>query len=286
MKNSLSHCLSLSECVYSPNQKKSNMNCSRQSRITGPMPQGSRHHRVFIGNIPYNATEEQLIDICEIAGPVVSFRLVLDRETGKPKGYGFCEYLDEETALSARRNLQGHWINGRQLRIDFAEKDKSREVQDHPAASNLGNIDPSTQYLAKMSREQLNEIITEMNALVAQNHPLAQQLLQRCPHLPQALSQAQTRLDMVAPQMMQVSSSSSVTKRALETTSEGSEEMNHRSKRQKLEQHSEKQTTQFLAEVESALLQQVMSLTPERISSLPLEEQQQVLHLQAQMLVN
>jgi len=191
-----------------------------------------------------------------------------------------------QVGTRARRNLQGHWINGRQLRIDFAEKDKNREVQDHPAASNLGNIDPSTQYLAKMSREQLNEIITEMNALVAQNHPSAQQLLQRCPHLPQALSQAQTRLDMVPPQMMQVSSSSPVTKRALETTSEGSEEMNHRSKRRKLEQHSEKQTTQFLAEVESALLQQVMSLTPERISSLPLEEQQQVLHLQAQMLVN
>lgn len=52
------------------------------------------------------------------------FRLVVDRETGKPKGYGFCEYKDEETALSARRNLQGYEINGRQLRVDFAENDK------------------------------------------------------------------------------------------------------------------------------------------------------------------
>lgn len=52
------------------------------------------------------------------------FRLVLDRETGKPKGYGFCEYKDEETALSARRNLHGYEINGRQLRVDFAENDK------------------------------------------------------------------------------------------------------------------------------------------------------------------
>lgn len=51
-------------------------------------------------------------------------RLVVDRETGKPKGYGFCEYKDEETALSARRNLQGYEINGRQLRVDFAENDK------------------------------------------------------------------------------------------------------------------------------------------------------------------
>ena len=50
--------------------------------------------------------------------------LVLDRDTGKPKGFGFCEYRDEETALSARRNLQGYEINGRQLRVDFAENEK------------------------------------------------------------------------------------------------------------------------------------------------------------------
>lgn len=54
-------------------------------------------------------------------------RLVIDRETGKPKGYGFCEYKDEETALSARRNLQGYEINGRQLRVDFAENDKNMD---------------------------------------------------------------------------------------------------------------------------------------------------------------
>ncbi|XP_002972911.2 cleavage stimulating factor 64 [Selaginella moellendorffii] len=86
---------------------------------------GSSQHRcVFVGNIPYDATEEQLIQICEEVGPVVSFRLVTDRETGKPKGYGFCEFRDEETALSARRNLSGYDLNGRQLRVDFAENEK------------------------------------------------------------------------------------------------------------------------------------------------------------------
>lgn len=91
------------------------------------MASSQQHRCVFVGNIPYDATEEQLVQICEEVGPVVSFRLVIDRETGKPKGYGFCEYKDEETALSARRNLQGYEINGRQLRVDFAENDKGSD---------------------------------------------------------------------------------------------------------------------------------------------------------------
>lgn len=53
-------------------------------------------------------------------------RLVFDRETGKPKGYGFCEYRDQETALSAMRNLNGYEIGGRNLRVDNACTEKSR----------------------------------------------------------------------------------------------------------------------------------------------------------------
>ena len=41
---------------------------------------------VFVGNIPYEATEEKLKDIFAEVGPVVSFKLVFDRETGKPMG--------------------------------------------------------------------------------------------------------------------------------------------------------------------------------------------------------
>lgn len=57
---------------------------------------------------------------------ILSFRLVFDRETGKPKGYGFCEYRDQETALSAMRNLNGYEIGGRNLRVDNACTEKSR----------------------------------------------------------------------------------------------------------------------------------------------------------------
>ncbi|KAG6393936.1 hypothetical protein SASPL_144511 [Salvia splendens] len=225
----------------------------------------SQHRCVFVGNIPYDATEEQITQICEEVGPVVSFRLVIDRETGKPKGYGFCEYKDEETALSARRNLQGYDINGRQLRVDFAENDKNADknreqgrggpgvgpnvdapkqvggqaVFGHPSvhlpvgdsvataaasvmAGALGlaqtastpnqmglrnpsllGTDPLTQQLAKMSRSQLIEVLSEFKALATQNKEQARKLLLAIPNLSKAIFQVEIMLGVVSPQMLQ-----------------------------------------------------------------------------------
>ncbi|KAL6211350.1 hypothetical protein ACLB2K_016577 [Fragaria x ananassa] len=230
------------------------------------MASSSQHRCVFVGNIPYDASEEQLIEICQEVGPVVSFRLVIDRETGKPKGYGFCEYKDEETALSARRNLQGYEINGRQLRVDFAENDKGTDKNREQGRGGPGvtaNVDPQKQvggpavhgdplhnqpiglhiaitaaavmagalggpqavlqskqnglhnqsalandpltlHLAKMSRSQLTQIISEVKGMAVQNKELAQKLFLARPQLPKALFQAQIMLGMVTPQMLQM----------------------------------------------------------------------------------
>ena len=55
------------------------------------------------------------------------YRIVFDRESGKPKGYGFCEYQDVDTAQSAIRNLNGHEISGRVLRVDSASISSERQ---------------------------------------------------------------------------------------------------------------------------------------------------------------
>eukprot|EP00126_Sphaerothecum_destruens_P005200 Sdes_comp18635_c0_seq1m8830 len=94
---------------------------------------------IFVGSIPYDATEENLIEIFQEVGPVLSFRLVFDRETGKPKGFGFCEYHDVETALSAMRNLQNYEISGRCLRLDFAESEKALGGNSNLSASTNSN---------------------------------------------------------------------------------------------------------------------------------------------------
>ncbi|KAI8984674.1 hypothetical protein BDF20DRAFT_911749 [Mycotypha africana] len=81
---------------------------------------------VFVGNIPFELSEEQLIDVFKEVGHVASFRLLFDRETGRPKGYGFCEFYDAETAASAVRNLNDYEIGGRQLRVDYAAMDDNQ----------------------------------------------------------------------------------------------------------------------------------------------------------------
>lgn len=64
---------------------------------------------------------------CKLFKDIFYYRLVYDRETGKPKGYGFCEYQDLETAQSAMRNLNNYDFNGRPLRVGVAAGESSKD---------------------------------------------------------------------------------------------------------------------------------------------------------------
>jgi cleavage stimulation factor subunit 2 len=83
--------------------------------------QQNRSCSVFVGNIPYEVTEAELKQVFSAVGEVVSFRLMYDKNTKQPKGYGFCEYKDPETAYAAMRNLNNVECGGRPLRVDWAD---------------------------------------------------------------------------------------------------------------------------------------------------------------------
>ncbi|XP_029702971.1 cleavage stimulation factor subunit 2 isoform X2 [Takifugu rubripes] len=169
---------------------------------------------VFVGNIPYEATEEQLKDIFSEVGLVVSFRLVYDRETGKPKGYGFCEYQDQETALSAMRNLNGREFSGRALRVDNAASEKNKEelkslgtgspiiespygdtVQPHEAPESISRA------VASLPPEQMFELMKQMKLCVQNSPQEARNMLLQNPQLAYALLQAQVVMRIVDPEI-------------------------------------------------------------------------------------
>ncbi|CAK1543959.1 unnamed protein product [Leptosia nina] len=166
---------------------------------------------VFVGNIPYEATEEKLKDIFSEVGPVLSFKLVFDRETGKPKGYGFCEYKDQETALSAMRNLNGYEIGGRSLRVDNACTEKSRmEMQALMQGPQIENpygesCDPDkapeavSKAVATLPPEQMFELMKQMKLCIQNNPTEARNMLLQNPQLAYALLQAQVIMRIVDP---------------------------------------------------------------------------------------
>ena len=81
---------------------------------------------IFVGNIPFNYDPDSLYDTLQIVGKIEKFRIKEENsDNEKTKGYGFCEYKDTETALSALKNLKNIDYNGRQLRINFADNDKT-----------------------------------------------------------------------------------------------------------------------------------------------------------------
>ena len=80
--------------------------------------------KVYVGNIPFSATEESLREFFESCGTITDLRLIKDRETGRSKGFAFVTFssTDEMNNAIARN---GEEVEGRALRINQAE-DKRR----------------------------------------------------------------------------------------------------------------------------------------------------------------
>jgi len=80
--------------------------------------------KIYVGNLPFSATEDDVKELFGQHGTVHSVALIMDRETGRPRGFGFIEVDDE--ALSAMiQNLDGKEMDGRALRVNEAQ-DKPR----------------------------------------------------------------------------------------------------------------------------------------------------------------
>lgn len=75
---------------------------------------------VFVGNLTFTTTEEQLREVFGVVGTVKNVRILMDKETQRPKGYAFVEYGNIDSVHAAVRLLDKTDFNGRMLRVSFA----------------------------------------------------------------------------------------------------------------------------------------------------------------------
>lgn len=78
--------------------------------------------RLYVGNIPFSATSESLSEAFGRHGSVASVDVILDRETGRPRGFAFVEMTDDAGARAAIAALDGADFGGRALRVNEAQE--------------------------------------------------------------------------------------------------------------------------------------------------------------------
>jgi len=76
---------------------------------------------VFVGNLSFQTTRDELAALLSAAGTVVSIALPTDRETGRPRGFAFVEFSSEAEAAEAIRQFNQRELSGRKLNINPAE---------------------------------------------------------------------------------------------------------------------------------------------------------------------
>ena len=80
--------------------------------------------KIYVGNLPFTATDEEIRTLFGAHGTVESVALPIDRDTGRPRGFGFVE-MSQADASRAIQNLNGTEMGGRSLKINEAQ-DKPR----------------------------------------------------------------------------------------------------------------------------------------------------------------
>jgi len=81
---------------------------------------------IYVGNLPYTATEEDVTDLFAAYGPVERVKIITDRETGRSKGFAFVTLGDQSQLNAAIEALDGQDYQGRALRVNASEPKEAR----------------------------------------------------------------------------------------------------------------------------------------------------------------
>ena len=94
--------------------------------------------KLYVGNLSYSTTEDQIRQLFAQTGEVESVSLITDRETGRAKGFGFVEMSTEEAATEAIKRFNGFTIDNRALTVNEARPREERSGGDGGGRSGGG----------------------------------------------------------------------------------------------------------------------------------------------------
>lgn len=97
---------------------------------------------IYVGNLPYSTDTEQLRSMFEPYGTVDSSSVVMDKFTGRSRGFGFVEMNNEDEAKAATDAMNGMQINGRALVVNEARPREERPRRDFRPRGNSGGGGP------------------------------------------------------------------------------------------------------------------------------------------------
>lgn len=177
--------------------------------------QQQQKHDIFVGNLAFNTTEEQLFQTFSEIGKIIKVRLVTDSDTGKPRGYAFVEFEDPQAALSAIRNMNDFELNGRRIRVNFSSSshlealanklgmDLSQQTQ-RPSVSSAAAAAPTSagtnavaDALKGLSKGEMYDVVAKLKEIADRDPEEARRILGGHPQLPEALLFLMSKLDMI-----------------------------------------------------------------------------------------
>src|SRR2546421_9407712 len=88
--------------------------------------------RLYVGGLPYQTTEQDLTDLFTQVGNVTETAIILDRDTGRSKGFGFVEMSDDQEARSAIERLNGTSLGDRTIIVNEAHERQSTGRERRP----------------------------------------------------------------------------------------------------------------------------------------------------------
>ena len=186
---------------------------TQQTQPTQQLQQGQQQkHDIFVGNLAFNTTEEQIHQSFSELGRVVKVRMVNDLDTGKPRGFAFVEFEDPQAALSAIRNMNDYELNGRRIRVNFSNSSHLEALagklgMDMPAPSTSAQAATAKQTsagtnavadaLKGMSKGEMYDVLEKLKEIADRDPEEARRILSGHPQLPEAILHLMSKLDMI-----------------------------------------------------------------------------------------